>query len=195
MTLVITFCGIFLVAAVLMIRAFRSPKSHRPVTAEWLAEMSVERYRPMLRLLDEADLEDLASQPGFRPEMIISVRKQRCEMFRRYLDNLAADFERAMHIAKTVAAECGKNRPELDSLLARTQARFARGVFLTQCRVCLYQRLGVGTVRADELIGFYEHVGAELQFSGAGIRSNNHTAGYRNQGAHNQETDAGMARA
>ena len=48
-----------------------------PVTQEWLAELSPDRYRPMSRLLDNRDIRFLREQQGFRPEMEKRLRTQR----------------------------------------------------------------------------------------------------------------------
>ena len=60
-----------------------------PLNADWIDDLSVERYRPMLRLLDERDIEFLRSQPGFTPRMAARLRAQRTQIFRGYLRNLA----------------------------------------------------------------------------------------------------------
>ena len=40
------------------------PAAALPVTADWIEELSLDRYRPMLRLLDPDELCHLRSQPG-----------------------------------------------------------------------------------------------------------------------------------
>ena len=39
------------------------------MTADWIDELSIDRYRPMQRLLDTAELDFLRAQPGFNPQM------------------------------------------------------------------------------------------------------------------------------
>ena len=63
---------------------FDSPQ-HLPVTAEWIEELSIERYRPMLRLLNQEDLDLLRAQPGFTPQMATDFRVQRCKLLQEYL--------------------------------------------------------------------------------------------------------------
>ena len=65
----------------------------RPLTAHWIEELSLERYRPMMRLLDPDDLEFLRSQPGFTWRMASRLRAQRCQLFRSYLRSLDEDFQ------------------------------------------------------------------------------------------------------
>ena len=48
--------------AILLIRKVAFEGGNLPLTAEWIGELSVERYRPMMRLLDGADLEFLRSR-------------------------------------------------------------------------------------------------------------------------------------
>ena len=63
-----------------------------PVTTDWLNDLSTDRYRPMLRLLQEADFQFLCSQQGFTPQMASRLRRQRVHAFRGYLDMLRGGF-------------------------------------------------------------------------------------------------------
>ena len=38
-----------------------------PVTTDWLSELSTDRYRPMMRLLEESDFQFLRTRKGFTP--------------------------------------------------------------------------------------------------------------------------------
>ena len=71
----VVFIGLVLVL-VKLTRRFASPQQ-LPVTAEWIEELSIERYRPMLRLLNQKDLLFLRAQPGFAPQMATDFRIQR----------------------------------------------------------------------------------------------------------------------
>ncbi len=172
MTLVITFSGIFLLILIVMARAAQQPnkKSGRPVGAEWLAEMSMERYKPMLRLLDPADSKFLADQPGCTPAMIRRLRDQRCHDFARFVAALSSDFDRAMLFAAAVAAQKG-GRPELPSVCARAGRQFAQRRFVVQFRLALYRRFGVGSVQGDRLLALFERVGVELHLAGIAAKS------------------------
>src|SRR5579883_2970682 len=91
-----------MLAAVILIRKVASAGGSLPVTAEWIDELSIERYRPMMRLLDEGDLEFLRSQPGYTPKMLTRLRIQRCAIFRDYLNCLSSDFGRVCSAIKLV---------------------------------------------------------------------------------------------
>jgi len=74
-------CAGMLLAIALLFRKLSSPGSSLPVTAEWIEALSLEQYRPMMRLLDGQDLEFLRGQPGFTPAMEVRLRVQRCRVF------------------------------------------------------------------------------------------------------------------
>ena len=57
-----------LTVLVIVTRQLASPEP-LPVSATWIEELSSERYRPMLRLLDREDVEFLRVQPGFTARM------------------------------------------------------------------------------------------------------------------------------
>src|SRR5579863_76704 len=96
---VVTGTALLLVAAML-IRKLAVPGSSLPLTPEWIDELSVERYRPMMRLLDGGDVEFLRTQPGFTPMMVTRLRIQRCKIFRGYLRSLTGDFNRVCFAIK-----------------------------------------------------------------------------------------------
>lgn len=48
-----------LAALFILVRKIVATQSDLPLNAEWIDELSIERYRPMVRLLDERDLEFL----------------------------------------------------------------------------------------------------------------------------------------
>ena len=81
---IVTFLALA-IALFLLVRKVAFNGSSLPLTAEWIDELSIERYRPMMRLLDGGDLEFLRSQPGFTPRMATKLRAQRCQIFRGYL--------------------------------------------------------------------------------------------------------------
>src|ERR1017187_287214 len=85
-----------IIALGLVIRRVAFCHSSLPVTAEWIADLSGDRYRPMLRLLDGSDLEFLRLQPGFNGRMATKLRQQRCQIFKGYMQTLQVDFGRTV---------------------------------------------------------------------------------------------------
>src|ERR1051326_1180180 len=79
------------VVAIVFRRLIAGPKS-LPVSADWINELSIARYRPMERLLNEDDFRFLADYPGFDKKMLRRIRAERRKILRCYLDCLTRDF-------------------------------------------------------------------------------------------------------
>src|SRR5664279_2164904 len=102
----IAICAVFLAALILattaVFRRLGTADRSLPVTAEWIDELSTDRYRPMMRLLDSGDIEFLRSQNGYSPKMEARLRAQRCQIFRGYLRCLDMDLQRVCVALKLV---------------------------------------------------------------------------------------------
>jgi hypothetical protein len=150
------------VALFLLVRKMTFSGSCLPLTAEWIDELSVERYRPMMRLLDDSDLEFLRSQPGFTPRMATKLRVQRCQIFRGYLRCLSGDFRRVCAAIKILMLQSRQDRPDLAGLLAQQQFRFACGMGMVYSRLFLY-RWGLSGVDATSLVRNFDLMRLELR--------------------------------
>ncbi len=142
----------------------RKSAPHRrslPVTANWIEEVSIEQYRPMLRLLDTEELRALRSQPDCTPVKIAEIRRERCRLFREYLETLRGDFGRICLALKLLLVQVENDRPDLASILIRSQLQFACGVALVELRLALYS-CGIGTVEAASLLRVFEGLRLEL---------------------------------
>ena len=122
-----------------LVRRIRFSAAHLPVTAGWIDELSSERYRPMLRLLDGGDLDFLRSQPGFTSQVAARVLKQRCQIFRGYLRCLSNDFDRICLAVKLLMLQARDDRPDLAIFLMRHQVAFAMGMATVYFRLFLYR--------------------------------------------------------
>jgi hypothetical protein len=151
-----------LLALFLMVRKVVSAGCELPLDSQWIAELSVERYRPMMRLLDERDLEFLRSQPGFTRRMEAKLRAQRCQIFRGYLRGLEADFRRVCTAVKVLMLQSQLDRPDLASVLVRNQAAFALGLATVNVRLILY-RWGLGGVDVSVLVKTFDTMRLELR--------------------------------
>lgn len=147
---------------VLLVRRISFQSANLPVTAEWIDELSVERYRPMMRLLDGGDVAFLRTQPGFTPRMAFQLRQQRCQIFRGYLRCLNADFGRVCSAIKLVMLHSNHDRPDLATTLIRSQAMFALGILAVHCRLCLY-RWGICGVDVVRLVNIFDVMRIELR--------------------------------
>ena len=140
----------------------RSTATVLPVTAEWIDELSVDRYRPMMRLLERDDVDFLRSQPGFTAGMASRMRSERCRIFRSYLGCLHSDFQRVSMALKIVMVQSRYDRPDLAAILVRSQRAFIFSMMLVYGRVLLY-RLGLGTVEVAELLRLFDSARLELR--------------------------------
>ena len=146
------------------------PKPHRvpptqavlPYTAEWISELSVERYRPMLRLLDESDLRFLRRQPGFDRGMARRLRRQRCQIFRGYLNSLSDDYRKMCGTLRVLMVNSAVDRPDLAAALTRKQSEFRLCMLRARWRLLMY-RWGRGCVDTAGLIQLFENLCGELQ--------------------------------
>jgi hypothetical protein len=144
------------------IRKVLLSNSNLPLTADWIDDLSSERYRPMLRLLDGRDLKLLRAQPGFTPEMEQAVRRQRSQMFRGYLRSLTADFQRVCVAIKLLMVHSGTDRPDLASILVQNQMLFAIRLVQVEFAVYLY-RCGLCNVNTTALVQLFDTIRIELR--------------------------------
>lgn len=158
---VVTFLALA-VALFLLVRKVAFSGGSLPLTAEWIDELSIERYRPMMRLLDSGDLEFLRSQPGFTPRMASKLRIQRCQIFRGYLRCLSGDFQRVCAAIKLLMLQSGHDRPDLAGVLVQHQMTFACGMAAVYCRLFLY-RWGVCGVDVTSLVKNFDLMRLELR--------------------------------
>lgn len=149
-------------AAIALVRRLGQSDSTLPVTAEWIEELSTDRYRPMVRLLDSADIEFLRSQPGFTRKMEAALRAQRCRIFRGYLTCLDSDFKRVCLALKLVLAHSSLDRPDLSAALVHNQIVFASGLLGAHFRVFLY-RWGICSVDVSSLVKLFDCMQLELR--------------------------------
>jgi hypothetical protein len=133
-----------------------------PLTAEWIEGLSLDRYRPMLRLLDEEEIQFLRAQPGFTNEMEAEFRIQRSKFFREYLRQLDDDFKRICMALKILLVLSKYDRPELASLLLQNQITFAYGMMMAQFQLVCY-RHGFGTVDVTNLLKQFDGMRLELR--------------------------------
>jgi hypothetical protein len=142
---------------------YRAVRRHAAtLSRDWLYQISVDRYRPMLRLLNEQDFRLLRNQPGFTPDMTQRVRLQRCQIFSQYLSALDADFQQVVRALKMLMARSTQDRPDLSRVLVRMQILFALGIVLVRVRLVLY-RWGLASVDISPLIGMFDFVREKLR--------------------------------
>jgi hypothetical protein len=155
-------CCLLAIGLFLTIRKLAFSNGDLPLTAEWIDELSTERYRPMMRLLDGRDLEFLSTQPGFNPRMAARIRAQRCHIFRGYLRCLSSDFRRVSAALKLIMLTSQRDRADLAGTLLRQQIAFGWGLVVVNVRLVVY-RWGIGTVDVSSLVQIFDSVRIELR--------------------------------
>lgn len=145
-----------------LIHKVGSAGKHLPVTSEWIDELSLDRYRPMLRMLDGSDIAFLRSQPGFTPDMARKLRRQRTQIFRGYLRSLETDFGRVCAAIKLIMLQSTYDRPELAEALLRQQLTFACAMLSVRGRLFLYSR-GISGVEVSKLVSIFDSMRLELR--------------------------------
>jgi hypothetical protein len=133
-----------------------------PVTAGWIDELSPDRYRPMMRLLDSGDLEFMRTQAGYTRKMEARLRAQRCQIFRGYLHCLNMDFKRVCMALKLVLVQSAQDRPDLSAVLVHHQIMFTSGLLSVYFRIFLY-RWGICRVDATHLLQIFDVMRIELR--------------------------------
>jgi hypothetical protein len=155
-------CAAAVVVLIRLVRQLAVAGGRLPVTAEWIDELSAERYRPMLRLLDNREIRFLKHQPGFTPRMAAKLRAERCRIFCGYLRCLKADFGRICTALKIVMVQSRYDRADLAAALLKSQVTFVLLVAAATCRAFLY-RWGLASVDAHHLVQLFDHVRIELR--------------------------------
>ncbi len=117
------------------------------VTLSQASLPDADRYRPMLRLLSDTDLNFVSVSPALRR----TIRSRRREMFRGYLLCLTKDYARLLGGVRHVMVESGVDRPDLAKALAKNRMMFAYALCRVELNLKLHA-LGIGKVDVSVLV-------------------------------------------
>jgi hypothetical protein len=120
-------------------------------SARWWAAFSMVRYRPMERVLGEADFEFLSRQPGVDKKTLRAFRAERRGIFRAYVRDIAADFNRLHTAARILLLTSREDRPDLAVTLFKLRATFTYAMLAIQWRLALHA-LGVRSLDVHALV-------------------------------------------
>ena len=126
------------------------------------------RLRPLARLLNEADFQFLATQPGFRPEIARQLRLRRVRLFRSYLDHLATDFHLLHRKLRILALYAPTDRADLSRLLVEQRLLFATQMFKIRFRLLLF-RFGWKPADVSGLVDLVESLRLQVSEISAGL--------------------------
>lgn len=141
--------GILLLTRMRQIRATQNLRA--------ASQVDVTRYAPMQRLLSAEDLALVAADKA----LVKQLRAQRCHVARGYLRCMTKDFAALHASVRQMMLDSNEDRPELATLLFRSQFNFAVSSCRIEANLWLY-RAGVGTV---DLSGLVQQISAFGQFA------------------------------
>jgi hypothetical protein len=126
-----------------------------PCDLDWVDKFSINRYRPMQRLLSEADSDFLLQECGYDKRVMRAVLAQRRRLFRVYLRNLNRDFGRLHYAARLLLLDSPVDRPELAQQLVQMRVAFFWAVLGVHYRLVLHAA-GIGNVDVRGLLNAVE---------------------------------------
>jgi hypothetical protein len=112
--------------------------SRREDTSSAQEPFSPECYRPMGRLLDEADGKFISSHSGCTRQIKKTFRKQRISIFRAYLRLLSGDFHRVCKAIKLHMVVCKTDRSDLAAVVMKEQFRFAASMICVELTLIVF---------------------------------------------------------
>jgi hypothetical protein len=115
----------------------------------------------MHRLLDAADLQYLASQPGVTQKDIARFQQDRRRAFRMYLRELAAEFSALHAQARELVAVSPQENSELVGNLIRMQARFWFSLASLELQLAA-ESVGIGHVDPTRILDAVENLNAAI---------------------------------
>jgi len=155
LTLLLAALALIGLTVLVLLRKMADPGTVSECDPDWVNNFAVTKYRPMLRLLDDADYEFLSKQRGFTKQMIRRLRAERREIFRGYLHNLVRDFHRLHMAARMLLIYSPQDRPDLAAALLKQRCRFAFAVFAVEVRLA-FHTVGVGSVDVRQVLNVVE---------------------------------------
>jgi hypothetical protein len=162
MTLIVV-SSLFVVAFGLLLWQFFSRMSTLRVAAGSApAIVSADRYRPMLRLLSDEDLEFVAGSSALRR----TLRSRRRELFRGYLRCLTRDYAYLLESVRVVMVRSGADRPDLAQALAKNRILFVMAICKVEMRLTLHA-VGVGKVDISGLVNALEALRSQVNVLGS----------------------------
>ena len=132
--------------------------------------LSLEKYRPMERLLREEDFRFLSAQPGFSAQLGRRFRAQRRQVFRGYLRSLRKDFGSLFRACQMLMVHAAEDRGDLAKILVRQRLMFAMGMLAVEGRLLLHVA-GIGAVDVRELVGCLEAMQTQIRLTLAPLQT------------------------
>ena len=161
-TIIVLSASVVVIGVVyLLAKAQLGARSRNRTPLDWTPELSLDRYRPMFRLLEDEDIRFLRSQPGGTPALVNRLRRQRYLVFRGYLRSLQHDFQRACEMLTILAVQSQSDRKDILRSLVMSRLKFRAALMRVHWRLLLY-RWNVAQVPVAHLVALFESLQLEL---------------------------------
>lgn len=131
------------------------------VDAEWWKTFRADRYAPVLRLLSAEELDYVTTLRGSSRRLRADFRRNRLDLMRAYLKEMAADFDRLQAIGQLMVT-AGDSGRELREALFRERVRFTAGLWSIRLQMAGF-RLGLSGVDASALVGSLDELSAAVR--------------------------------
>lgn len=138
-------CGAIFLLFALKMRSLRSAGTGS------VSFLRADRYRPMLRLLSNDDLEFVSANVNLQK----ALRTTRRAVFRGYLRCLTRDYAHLLAGVRQAMVQSGTDRPDLARALAKNRVLFAIAVCKIEVSLALHAA-GIGSVRISGLVDALE---------------------------------------
>jgi hypothetical protein len=112
-----------------------------------VSSLAADRYRPMLRLLADDDLQFVANDKKLQS----TLRARRRSLFRGYLRCLTRDYAALLDGVRDAMVRSGIDRPDLARALARNRVLFALAICKVEFRLMIHAT-GAGQVDISGLV-------------------------------------------
>lgn len=142
-------CLLLLAGFVVLIRSVARESRHEedaagragaaPVNSVDQSDVSADRYRPVVRLLDPQDLAFLEQLPGYHPSIGRRLRNERRKLMLTYLSMMKTDFDASYRLATDMLANAPQDQGSFAEILLRERSRFLLNYW--RIRVSLVLRL------------------------------------------------------
>jgi len=131
----------------------------RVISQSNAAVVVANRYRPMVRLLSDEDLEFVSSNKVIARKL----RAERRRIFRGYLDCLTKDYARLLNGVRLAMVRSGVDRPDLAQALAKNKILFTLALCRIEFRLLLHQA-GIGKVDVSGLVDAIDALRTQVSF-------------------------------
>jgi len=137
-------------------RSEQTTLAHAGFDSEWFENFSAFRYLPMRRLLNGTDEAFLQRQNLGSKQTIRQFRAERRQLFRMYLQDLQADFNRLSLGAKQAILNATEDQSEHVETLLRLEWQFRKSVWRAELNL-LFHACGLQPADVSGLIDVVQH--------------------------------------